>query len=101
MLDAVQLVGFIKKTALDAVEASKPVRVCYGKVESVSPLRISVEQKLPLEEEDLVLSKNVMDIEAELDGKRAVIKNGLAAGDSVILIREQGGQKYIVAGKSG
>ena len=99
MPDAVQLVGFIKKTALDAVDASKPVRVCYGNVTSAAPLRISVEQKLPLEEEDLVLSRNVMDLEAEVEEKRITIKNGLTAGDSVILIREQGGQKYLVVGK--
>ena len=98
MPDAVQLVGFIKKTALDAVDASKPVRVCYGNVTSAAPLRISVEQKLPLEEEDLVLSRNVMDLEAEVEG-RITIKTGLTAGDSVILIREQGGQKYLVVGK--
>ena len=29
----------------------------------------------------------------------AVIRNGLAAGDRVALIQEQGGQRYVVAGR--
>lgn len=99
--DAVAFVKLIKKAAMEAWEAAKPVQVCYGAVTSIFPLQILVEQKLPLEEEDFVLSKNVMDTVAEMEGKQAIIKNGLAVGDHVILIREQGGQKYVVVGKTG
>lgn len=102
MPNANDLVRLIKQAALDAVEAKKPVNVCYGKVTKASPLRILVEQKLPLAKEQLVLARNVTDyvttvsISAEYDKKKITIHNGLVEGDEVILIRQQDGQKYIV-----
>ena len=61
MADAAQLVRIIKQTAMDAVQADKPVEVCVGKVMSESPLQILVEQKLLLGEKQLVLTKAVTD----------------------------------------
>lgn len=87
MPDAVGLVKTIKKTAVEAVEATKPVAVCFGKVESISPLKINVEQKMTLSKAQLVLTETAQD--------------GLAAGDEVILLRQQGGQKYIVLDRIG
>lgn len=97
MPDAIELVKTIKRAALDAVEASKPVQVCFGKVISVSPLEILVEQKLLLGERQLVLCRNVCDM-----GKPQVtIHNGLVVGDEVILLRQQGGQKYVAVDRIG
>ena len=59
--DAAKLVRIIKQTAMDAVQADKPVEVCFGKVMGVSPLQILVEQKLLLGEKQLVLTKAVTD----------------------------------------
>lgn len=56
MPDAVELVKTIKRAALDAVNASKPVEVCFGKVTSASPLKILVEQKMTLGEAQLICS---------------------------------------------
>lgn len=61
MLDANELVALLKKAALDAVEASKPVNVYFGEVLSASPLKINVEQKMILGEKQLILSRNVTD----------------------------------------
>ncbi|MBD5116744.1 MAG: DUF2577 domain-containing protein [Ruminococcaceae bacterium] len=61
MADAAELVKTIKKAALDAVKADKPVEVCFGNVISTSPLKILVEQKLTLGVEQLVLTKAVTD----------------------------------------
>lgn len=101
MLDAAVLVKLIKKAAVEAVQAMKPVQVCYGQVASAAPLRIQVEQKMELGQEDLVLLGCVTDFNAEADGKKVVIRNRLAVGDRVALIQEQGGQRYIVAGRVG
>lgn len=49
MPNATELVKIIKKAALEAFAASKPVEVCFGRVINVSPLKISVEQKMTLE----------------------------------------------------
>lgn len=61
MPDANELVALLKKAALDAVEASKPVNVYFGEVLSASPLKINVEQKMILGEKQLILSRNVTD----------------------------------------
>lgn len=131
MPDAVELMKTIKRAALDAVKASKPVEVCFGKVTSVSPLKILVEQKLPLGEGQLILTRNVTNFKtyitggnvknyyytgSDTDGGTApvvpshihaigkvqiTVHNGLVVGDEVILIRQQGGQKYIVVDRIG
>jgi hypothetical protein len=76
----------------------------FGKVTSVKPLKIMVEQKLTLGASQLVLSRNVTDFQttATIKGENTTITvhNGLAVGDKVILIRQQGGQKFIVTDRS-
>lgn len=61
MPDAVGLVKAMKRAALEAVEASKPVNVYFGQVVSASPLQINVEQKMILGKAQLILSRNVTD----------------------------------------
>lgn len=60
------LLSTIKKAAVEAVKASKPTAVVYGKVISTSPLKINVEQKMTLTKEQLVLTRNVTDYEVEM-----------------------------------
>ena len=136
---AVDFIKIMKQAALDAVNAAKPVEVCFGKVTSKKPLKILVEQKMTLGEKQLVLSRNVTTFTTEvtvdwksenhsiphnhdinltdsngdsvtgstqnkdvphiheITGKKKItIHNELVVGDEVILVRQQGGQKYIV-----
>lgn len=51
----------IKKMAVGANDANAPTSVLFGTVTSISPLEITVEQKLKLTKEFLVLTKNVKD----------------------------------------
>ncbi|WP_153957397.1 DUF2577 family protein, partial [Clostridioides difficile] len=44
------LLQIIKKAAMDAVETSNPMRVVFGTIESISPLRVKIEQKLSIGE---------------------------------------------------
>ncbi len=81
------LINIIKKAAVEAVEASKPVAVLFGKVVKTSPLQINVEQRMTLTKEFLKLTKTVTE------------DNELKVNDSVVLLRAQGGQKYIVLDK--
>ena len=148
--DAVGLVKTIKRAALEAMEASKPVNVCFGEVLSVSPLQINVEQKMTLGATQLILARNVTDFEVAvtvnwepetalsahehaltgetetagedehyhlLSGstesvnlqhthtitgrKELTIHNALSVGDKVILLRQQGGQKFVVIDRIG
>ena len=101
--------------------------VCFGKVVSEAPLKINVEQKMELGEQQLILARNVTEYattisvnwETENSGgdtgetadgqhrhhimgqKQAIIHNALKTGDEVIIIRQQEGQKYIVVDRIG
>lgn len=59
--DANELVETLKRAAVEAIEAKKPVNVYFGEVVSASPLKINVEQKMILGEKQLILSRNVTD----------------------------------------
>lgn len=112
----------IKKAAVEAVSASKPTAIVYGKVISTSPLKINVEQKMTLTAAQLVLTRNVTEYKVymtvdhvtenksggrgdasfdshnhEYKGKKEfTVHHGLIVGDEVVMIQMQGGQKYIV-----
>jgi hypothetical protein len=74
------IIDTIKKVALNAFEASNPVKLLFGKVISTDPVKIQVGEYLTLTREFLVINGTV-----EKD-------------DDVTLIRCQGGQKYVVLG---
>lgn len=100
MLDGNDFLNVIKKAAMDAINASQPSDFCFGKVTSVSPLKISIEQKLTLGVAQLVLTRNVTDfkttIEINSEKKQITIHNGLQLNDEVVLIKQKGGQRYLV-----
>lgn len=97
------LVELIQRIARRAIEESQPTAVVFGTVVSASPLKINIEQKLTLESAHLVLTNNVKDhdVDITLEGNRRkyTIHKNLKNGEKVILLRQQGGQKYIVLDK--
>lgn len=115
MRDTGDLIRLLKQVALEAVNASKPVNVVFGKVINTSPLKIQVEQKLILSSAQLVLTRNVTDYNVTVDvdwgttsggdpshthkvtgKKQMTIYNSLTVGETVVMIQTTGGQKYIV-----
>ena len=117
------LIEIMKTAALEAMEAGKPVKVMFGVVQKINPLKIMVEQKLPLTEEFLILTEAVKDHEHEITlldwqtenasggsgdsayaahahqivgRKRIIIHNALQVNEKVLLLAMQGGQKFIV-----
>lgn len=59
-------VSAVKRAAVEAVEATKPVNVVFGVVLSVKPLKINIEQKMDLGEKQLILTRNVTDYTVEI-----------------------------------
>ncbi len=90
----------IKKVSNYTVEISQLADFCYGKVVSVSPLKITVEQHMEFGKAQLVLTRNVSDfniyITIDNNKKTVTVHNALQIGEQVILIRKKGGQKYLV-----
>lgn len=77
------MIDTIKQAAIAAVETTKPVAVMPGLVIAVNPLCVSVEQRMNLSTEFMILTET------------ARIR-GLTVGDTVMLLRIQGGQKFVV-----
>ncbi len=122
MLDASGFVSEIKKIAVNAVNSEKPCNIVFGSVISDSPLKINVEQKLTLSEDQLILSRNVTDYEIEINiedknkwlteiedlhkheikgRKKLKVLGKLKTGEKVILARVYGGQKFVVLDRIG
>ena len=97
------LLEVMKQAGANASKSSAPVNVCFGKVTSASPLKILVEQKITLGSAQLVLTRNVTDYDVNVtisDSEQTMtIHNALRVDDKVILLRVQGGQKYVVMDK--
>ena len=116
------LVQVIKQISIEASAASKPTSITYGKVITINPLSINIEQKLTLPAEFFKLTKAVTDHYVDmsvshvtqnraggsgdpafashnhdyLGRKKFLVHNGLQVGEEVILLQVQGGQRYIV-----
>lgn len=103
----------MKLISNDVHKASGPVELISGQVVGVNPLSVKIDQKLILPEKVLVLTDAVRDHEVEItlagltdsrggsvSGTSVItIHNALQLGESVILIRMQGGQKYMITGR--
>lgn len=77
------IIQLIKRAAIEAVEASKPCIIKLGRVKNISPLKISLGQKIIVDESFLYVTKTARD---------NIKKNETR----VILLRQQGGSKYVV-----
>jgi hypothetical protein len=93
------MINSIKKAALDAIEASKPVAVMAGTVTKTSPLEVNVDQRLTLEADFLIVPESLTRYTIQVGGVEYVIRQGLQPGDRVVLLRLQGGQKFLILDK--
>ena len=72
------LVEVIKKVAIEAVQASNPASLVIGEVTSVNPLNITIEQRLTLDEDFLILTKNVTDHYVDMTVSHSTVSNGIS-----------------------
>ena len=77
-------VEVVKRAAVEAVEAQKPVHLLFGQVISASPLKIQVDQKKTLGPAQLILTNNVRDFTVELtvDHKTEITSHGHQVNDT-------------------
>lgn len=103
MLDENDILRVIKQAAYDANQAAYPAEILLGKTMNVEPLEIMVEQKLTLTKKQLIIVREVTDytVMTEIKGEsyQVLVKKALQKGDEVILLKMQGGQKYVVIDK--
>ena len=126
-LDMNKFLTDVKKAALEAVLADKPFAFTLGTVTSVSPLKVQVDQKLELTTAQLILTNAVRDYtvymtvdhetestsggadESTLEshkhaytGRKSFrVHLALKIGEQVLLLRADGGQKFIILDRVG
>lgn len=111
------LLDLIKTAGADAVNASNPVNVLFGEVITANPLSVKVDQRFTLPADFLVVPESLTRYEVDLKHfhrypddtqteqtadalpEKVVIRPGLSPGDKVLMIRVQGGQRYIILDK--
>ena len=97
------LLGVLQQIMQENQQAMKPTELAFGTVVSVGPLSILVDNTAePKPEAGLILTDYVVARSAKVQGGSGgtvVINPGLAAGDRVVMLRVQRGQRYIVLSK--
>lgn len=117
-----QLMNALQKLAYNTYQAGKPADYILGVVETVNPLVIRLDAKETITEEFLVLTDAVRDYDVDITvnhttenaaggsgyaeyashnhgykgRKRITVHNGLMPGESVVMLRQLGGQEYLV-----
>ena len=90
------LIESMKKAALQALDASKPVNVAFGTVVNENPLMISVEQKMTLGRSQLILSRNVteysIDVTIDWSSNSALTthRHGIGTEEEMLVTMEGG-----------
>lgn len=104
------LADAIKQISHNTIGAGNPVSVMFGTVTRTNPLEVNVDQRFTLTEDFLILTERLTRYEIDLKHKhdtsgeptrealteKVVIREGLKVGDSVLLLRVQGGAQYVV-----
>ena len=127
MYDARDFLREIKASARDEREESKPCDVLQGTVLSASPLTIQISSKIILDEDFLIVPQHLtnykvpVDVDWETESKsggsaeaafashthdikgtfQMTIRNALKEDDTVLLLRQNGGQNFIVLDRIG
>lgn len=78
----------MKQIAKDVFDTLQPADWCYGKVISLDPFQVQIDQKLVLTKEFFIV-------------KSGVSASSFKVGDVLILFRNEGGQKYLIFDKKG
>lgn len=103
MRNANDLLNAIKKTSTNATSQGKPTTITFGTVVSINPLSIYIEDKITLSESMLITMSNLTVKTGTLtigdDDYSVTFDNSLKTGDKVVLMRMQGGQKYLILDK--
>ena len=110
---ATGLIEVMKRAALDAIQNAQMCDLRFGKVVSVSPLKVQVTSQFTIPESLLIVPEHLTDykVEVQIDWttgnadshthavngtKTMTIKNALKVGDKVALLRKTGGQSYFI-----
>lgn len=121
-MSGTELLKTTKKIIQQTIEAGNLADYTIGIVKTISPLSVQIEQKDIITEEFLILTDAVRDYDVDIEvshttenaaggsgdaqyeshnhgykGRKKIrVYNGLKAGESVIMLRQAGGQEFCV-----
>lgn len=81
MFNSEELYTVIKQIAINAVRNTRPCDWCYGNIVSLSPLRVSLDEKLEIDNDFIEFGNRKLE--------------NLKIGDKLILLRKAGGQLFL------
>ena len=90
------VIDIIKKIAYDTSKNIIPDVVVFGEVISVSPIVIKIDNGINITEEFIYITNKVINHNVVVNVET---ENSLKNGDSVILIKCFGGQKFALIGR--
>ena len=95
------LIEIMKRAANDANESSNPCDLRYGSVISTNPIKVQISHQFTIPGSMLIVPRMLTDYDVKViidDGseQKMTIKNALKVGDTVAVIRQKGGQKYLI-----
>jgi hypothetical protein len=124
MPDMTEFLKQMQEVVKNTNEAGQPADYVFGTVTKASPLQIQVSQKIVLTDAQLALTRNVTDYEVnvsitgwktqtksggsaeaafashthdiEISKSKMTIHNALKVGDKVVMMKQKGGQQYLV-----
>lgn len=101
---ALTLAQRIQLIVQNTVRGMKLADVSFGTVSKIAPLEVELEQTmLPLSAENLILTDSVKKrtehIADDVKRETVEVQHDLKTGDKVVMMREAGGQRYVVLSK--
>lgn len=94
----------IKMLAQQQNDGTYPTSVLFGTVKAINPLKVQIDSKIIIEDFFVVserLTKHEVEVERQTYKEKMVIDNSLKVDDKVIVLRQQGGKKYIILDRIG
>lgn len=96
-----EFIETIRRIVVQTVASMKLEKVFTGTVQSINPIRVFIDAKMTLPSECLIVPSYLKPFEAYTETEYPVkvkIDNALKNGDKVVLLRMQGGQKFVIMG---
>lgn len=86
----------IQSIIKDTLESQKLTNICYGKVSSISPVSVRLDNDILLTQRFLIVPEHLIEKTIIFDDTEYVTQPGLAVGEKVALLRNSGGQSYYI-----
>lgn len=99
-MNTAEFVKTIREISIQVINSLKPAKIMYGKVKNINPFEIFIDQRFNLTEDFLIIPKHLRSEYniRDYDGRKISVDNSIKIGDKVAVIRDYGGQQFLIMG---